>query len=236
MSRMNAGRRVTAGADEALISVETYAEQRDPASVRSSHITAVQHRIPVEARFTRNGHRGGVLWLTGLSGAGKSTLAMALEQRLFAKGYNVYVLDGDNVRHGLNADLGFSPDDRAENIRRIGEVAALFADAGLIVITAFISPYQSDRARARQAGPRTFHEVYVKADLATCERRDPKGLYRKARKGEIEEFTGVSAPYEEPPSPELVIDTTAGTVEECLDNLVRYVDSKFALNPSGVSE
>jgi bifunctional enzyme CysN/CysC len=216
-----------------LVRMEGYPDQRGQLTIRSSNLTAVEHRVPAEARSGRNGHRGGVLWLTGLSGAGKSTLAMALEQCLFAKGYNVYVLDGDNVRHGLNADLGFSPEDRAENIRRVGEVAALFADAGLVVVTAFISPYQSDRDRARQAGPETFHEVYVKADLATCERRDPKGLYRRARSGEIEEFTGVSAPYQEPASPELVVDTTEQSVEQCLDSLVRYVEAKFALNRTG---
>src|SRR5262249_18169897 len=160
--------------------------------------------------------KGGVLWFTGLSGAGKSTLAMEIEQRLFQKGYHVYVLDGDNVRRGLNANLGFSPEDRAENIRRVGEVAALFADSGLICLTAFIAPYRADRERARAAAPDAFHEVYIKAGLDACEKRDPKGLYKKARKGEIAEFTGISAPYEPPVSPELVIDTEAASVEECV--------------------
>jgi len=137
------------------------------------------------------------------------------------------VLDGDNVRHGLNANLGFSPEDRAENIRRVGEVAALFERAGLIAITSFISPYRSDRDRARAAAGDGFHEIYVKADLATCETRDPKGLYRKARAGEIKEFTGISAPYEAPENPELVIDTAATPLEECLAELAGYVEAKF---------
>ena len=138
-------------------------------------------------RENRNRHRSGVLWLTGLSGAGKSTLAFGLGERLFKRGYQVYVLDGDNVRAGLNSDLGFSHADRVENIRRVGEMAALFEDAGMICISAFISPYRYDRETARRAA-RRFHEVYVKADLATCERRDPKGLYRRARAGEIQEL------------------------------------------------
>jgi bifunctional enzyme CysN/CysC len=170
-----------------------------------------------------------VLWLTGLSGAGKSTLAVGLERRLFEKGYQAFVLDGDNVRHGLNANLGFSPEDRAENIRRVGEVAALFGRAGMIAITAFISPYRSDRRRAREAGGDRFHEIHVMADLATCEERDPKGLYKKARAGEIAEFTGVSAPYEPPEEAELVVDTSTCAVEQCLDQLVAYVEQHFAL-------
>ncbi len=146
----------------------------------------------------RNGHAGAVIWLTGLSASGKSTLAMAVERRLFARGCFVYVLDGDNVRAGINKDLGFSAEDRAENIRRVAEVAALFADAGAIVVTAFISPFRKDRDAARAAAGSAFHEIYVSADLATCEARDPKGLYRRARSGEVKEFTGVTAPYEPP--------------------------------------
>jgi bifunctional enzyme CysN/CysC len=160
---------------------------------------------------------------------------MEVEQRLFKRGYHVYVLDGDNVRHGLNANLGFSPDDRAENIRRVGETAALFADAGFICITAFISPYQADRDRARAAAHGVFHEIYVKADLATCERRDPKGLYRKARAGEIEEFTGVSAPYEAPSAPELVVDTAHHDVVDCVSEVVAYVERAFALSRAAAS-
>ena len=137
------------------------------------------------------------------------------------------MLDGDNVRHGLNANLGFSPEDRAENIRRVGEVAALFADAGLIVITAFISPYRADRHRARSAAGDHFHEIYIRADLATCEKRDPKGLYKKARRGEITDFTGVSAPYEEPDSPELVVDTMDVSIDGSVRTIVDYVERIF---------
>lgn len=210
-----------------IISMEGYADQRDLITARSTNITRVEHGIDEAARAFRNGHKGGVLWFTGLSGAGKSTLAVALEKKLFEKGYNVYVLDGDNVRHGLNANLSFSPEDRAENIRRVGEVAALFGRAGMIAITSFISPYRSDRDRAREAGGGNFHEIHVKADVATCEARDPKGLYKKARAGEIKDFTGISAPYEEPDNPELVIDTAAVQLDECVERLVNYVETKF---------
>lgn len=210
-----------------IISMEGYADQRGLITTRGTNITRVEAGITEQARAFRNGHKGGVLWFTGLSGAGKSTLAMALERRLFDKGYNVYVLDGDNVRHGLNANLSFSPEDRAENIRRVGEVAALFQRAGVLTITSFISPYRSDRDRAREAAGAGFHEIYVKADLATCESRDPKGLYAKARAGEIKDFTGISAPYEAPENPQLVIDTASTQLEECLAELVSYVEAKF---------
>ena len=161
-----------------IISMDGYPDQRDLVTRRATNITTVGHGVPSEARAQRNGHRGGILWFTGLSGAGKSTLALALEARLFAKGYHVYVLDGDNIRDGLNANLGFSPEDRAENIRRVGEVAKLFADAGFLVVSSFISPYRSDRERARRAAPDAFHEIYIHASLEVCEERDPKGLYR----------------------------------------------------------
>ncbi|MAM93639.1 adenylyl-sulfate kinase [Parvibaculum sp.] len=210
-----------------IISMEGYADQRELITSRSTNITRVEHGVTTEQRTFRNGHKGGVLWFTGLSGAGKSTVAVALEQKLFEKGYNVYVLDGDNVRHGLNANLSFSPEDRAENIRRVGEVAALFARAGVIVITSFISPYRSDRDRAREASGKDFHEIYVNADVATCEARDPKGLYKKARAGEIKDFTGISAPYEAPEAPEMVIDTSSMPVDESVAMLVNYVETKF---------
>lgn len=196
-------------------------------TVKSSNLTSVEHRVNPDHRTRRNGHRGGVLWFTGLSGAGKSTLAMEVEQRLFKKGYHVYVLDGDNVRLGLNANLGFSPEDRAENIRRVGEVAALFADSGIICITAFISPYRSDRDRARAAAKGAFHEIYIEADLETCEKRDPKGLYRKARRGEIDDFTGISAPYELPEAPELLVSTGQESVEACVQNIIDYIVDQF---------
>ncbi|MGF1454051.1 MAG: adenylyl-sulfate kinase [Alphaproteobacteria bacterium] len=213
-----------------IISMEGYADQRQLITQRSTNITKVDYRVTPERRAERLGHKGGVIWLTGLSGAGKSTLAVELEQRLFDKGYHAFVLDGDNVRYGLNANLGFSPEDRAENIRRVGEVAALFATAGTVVITAFISPYRSDRDRAREASEDgTFHEVYVKADVSTCETRDPKGLYKRARTGEIKEFTGVSAPYEAPDQPDLVVDTETCSVEKCVEQLVAYVDTNFKI-------
>ena len=198
---------------------------------KSTDLTAVAHHIDRDQRQQRFGHAGAVLWLTGLSASGKSTLAMGLEERLLNRGYACYTLDGDNVRHGLNANLGFSPEDRAENIRRVGEVAALFADAGLICITAFISPYQQDRANARAAARRThFHEIHVAADLATCEHRDPKGLYRKARAGDLRDFTGIDAPYEPPSNPELRIDTGLEGVEVSLQRLVDYVAQALPLH------
>jgi bifunctional enzyme CysN/CysC len=207
-----------------LIDMKGYPDQRESMTVRGSNLSRVAHGVTAAARTMRNGHKGAVLWFTGLSGAGKSTLAMEVERRLFQKGYLVYVLDGDNVRYGLNANLGFSPEDRAENIRRVGEVAALFADAGMIAITAFISPYRADRQRARNAGKDNFHEIFIKADVATCERRDPKGLYKKARRGEIAEFTGVSAPYEEPEVAELIIDTANQSIEDSVSAVVDYVE------------
>jgi bifunctional enzyme CysN/CysC len=212
------------------ISMRDYPDQRKLVTVKSTNITAVAHRISNTQRVTRNGHKGGVLWFTGLSGAGKSTIAMAVEQELFRRGYQTYVLDGDNVRRGLNSNLSFSPEDRAENIRRVGEVAALFADSGQIVVTAFISPYRSDRRRARAAAGDGFHEIYIKASLETCEKRDPKGLYRRARSGEIAEFTGVTAPYETPESPELVIDTDRFTVEESVAAVLDYIERNFRKN------
>lgn len=198
-------------------------------TVKSTNITTVAHRVTKEARWRANGHKGGVLWFTGLSGSGKTTLAFELERGLHEKGRLVYVLDGDNVRQGLSADLGFSPGERAENIRRIGEVAALFADAGYIVITAFISPYRRDRLRARRAAVDPFHLVHLSASLEVCEKRDPRGLYKKARRGEIADFTGVSAPYEAPEHPDLLIDTARLSVDESLALLTDYVDRCFAL-------
>jgi len=195
--------------------------------VKSTNLHAVEHGVPIEGRWHKNGHRGGVIWLTGLSGSGKSTLAMELENVLHDQGYQVYVLDGDNVRGGLNSDLGFSPEDRGENIRRIGEVAALFADAGVIVITAFISPYVADRELAQSAGKDQFHEIYIEADLDTCEQRDPKGLYKKARRGEIPEFTGISAPYEAPENAALTVNTSTLSIQQGVDVMVDYIEANF---------
>jgi bifunctional enzyme CysN/CysC len=214
-----------------LISLDGFADQRVAVTNKDEHLTPVAHKVERQARAQRYGHKGGVLWLTGLSGSGKSTLAMAIEQHLFRQGYAVYVLDGDNIRSGLSANLGFSSDDRIENVRRVGEVAALFADAGFLCITAFISPYRADRVKARAATPPgNFHEVYIAADLATCEARDPKGLYRKARAGEIAEFTGVSAPYEPPETPALWVDTGKNSVDACVAQILAYVAQQFALD------
>jgi bifunctional enzyme CysN/CysC len=207
-----------------------FADQRREFAKGPLNLTEVTHYVTHEKREQRYNHKSGVLWFTGLSGAGKSTLAMMVEHLLFLKGWQVYVLDGDNIRSGLNANLGFSPEDRTENIRRIGEVAALFADAGFICITAFISPYKTDRNNARKmVSPGAFHEVYIKADVENCEFRDPKGLYKKARKGEISQFTGISAPYEVPLSPELVIDTVNVNINECINQIIEYVKHHFSL-------
>ncbi len=191
------------------------------------NIRYTDHHVALAERWKRNGHSSGILWFTGLSGSGKTTLALNLERRLFASGWHVCVLDGDNVRHGLSSDLGFSPKDREENIRRIGEVAKLFAQTGTMVITAFISPYRADRDRVRAIAGGMFHEVFIDASLEECERRDPKGLYVKARRGLIPDFTGVSAPYESPLKPELHVPTQDQAVESCLSLLQSYVNQAF---------
>jgi adenylylsulfate kinase len=193
---------------------------------KSKNIVWHQTTVSRAEREAISGHRGCTVWLTGLSGSGKSTIANLLEKALWERGVRSFVLDGDNIRHGLNKDLGFSPKDRTENIRRIGEVAALFTDAGIVNVTAFISPYRADREIARKAMPEgCFVEVYVKCQLDECEKRDPKGLYKKARAGEIPEFTGISAPYEEPEKAELEIDTTGQTAEESLAGILSYLES-----------
>jgi len=203
------------------------------ADQRATNITWHPHQVTREEREQVLGQKGVTVWLTGLSGSGKSTIAVAAEAALVARGRIAYVLDGDNIRHGLNKDLGFSPEDRTENIRRIGEVAKLFTDAGLIVFTSFISPYRADRdlvrslhaaGRDRELG--RFIEIYVAASVETCESRDVKGLYKKARAGEIKEFTGISAPYEAPLSPELTIDTNGEPVEMSVDRLVTFLAAK----------
>ena len=199
----------------------------------SRNLTAVPQTVTREERVQAVGHRGGVFWLTGLSGSGKSTLAMALQRRLFERGQQVYVLDGDNIRQGLNRDLGFSPAERSENIRRIAEVARLFADAGMLVITAFISPYREDRSNARDIIGDGFREIYIRADLEICERRDPKGLYARARAGEIKDFTGISAPYEEPLSPDLTVDTGSLSVDAAVVALVEDIDRAFMVRQAG---
>jgi adenylylsulfate kinase len=174
-----------------------------------------------------NNHRGFTIWFTGLSAAGKSTLAVATEETLYERGYHTYILDGDNVRHGLNNNLGFSPEDREENIRRLGEVAKLFRDCGIINMTAFISPYRKDRQDARKLGSNDeFIEVFVDCPVEICEQRDPKGAYKKAREGIIKEFTGISAPYEVPENPEIHLNTDKMSVEECVHVIMKYLTKK----------
>jgi len=195
----------------------------DRTVAKSKNIFWVEGKITAEARAARTGHRGAVVWFTGLSGAGKSTIAQALERELFARGMQTYVLDGDNIRHGLNSNLGFSPEDRVENIRRVSEVAKLMADSGVVAITAFISPYRMDRRRAREIaleGNAEFVEVFVDAPLEVCEARDPKSLYKKARAGEIREFTGIDAPYEPPDDAEIIVHTDRQTVNESVATIL----------------
>lgn len=205
-------------------------ERCETAIPRSANTVWQHSAITRVQREFRNGHQGAVIWLTGLSGAGKSTLALGLEARLFQLGCNVYVCDGDNIRHGLCGDLGFSREDRAENIRRVSEVAKLLLDAGLIVITAFISPDRAERERARQRiPPGKFIEVYCRCPLGVCEHRDVKGLYRRARAGEIPEFTGISAPYEVPDHPEIIVDTHRSSIAACVDQVMEYLMNKVLI-------
>lgn len=197
------------------------------ASPKATNIVWHQASVDRNARAEQRGHRSAILWFTGLSGAGKSTLANAVNQALFERGLATYVLDGDNVRHGLCRDLGFSDADREENIRRIGEVAKLFLDSGVIVLTAFVSPFRADRDKARAlVGEGDFLEIFCSADLSVCEERDTKGLYAKARAGEIKEFTGISSPYEAPEHPELSVDTGSGELASCVKEVVDALVSR----------
>jgi len=180
--------------------------------------------VKVEERWISNGYKSCLLWFTGLSGSGKSTIAHALDKRLHMLKVHSYVLDGDNIRHGLNNDLGLNPEDRQENIRRIGEVSKLFIDAGLIVLAAFIAPYKDDRKRVRSLLKKgQLIEVYVKCSVDECEKRDPKGLYKKARSGEIKGFTGITAPYEEPENPEIVLETDSVSLDSCIEILMKHL-------------
>lgn len=187
-----------------------------PSNIVWHHATVTRVR-----REAQNGHRGAIIWFTGLSGAGKSTLAHAVEEALHQRGCRTFVLDGDNVRHGLCGDLGFSPEARVENIRRVGEMAKLFMEAGIIVLTAFISPYRSDRERVRaMVKPSDFIEIYCDSPIEVCETRDVKGLYKKARAGQIADFTGISSPYESPQAPELVVNTGTVELEICVQQVI----------------
>ncbi|NWF39510.1 adenylyl-sulfate kinase [Mariprofundus sp. NF] len=188
---------------------------------RSSNVVWHQAAVTREKREIANGHKSAVLWFTGLSGSGKSTLAHAVEERLYEMGVKTFVIDGDNVRHGLCGDLSFSDADRVENIRRVGEVAKLFVESGMVVLTAFISPFRADRAKVRSLlVDGDFIEVYCKTPIEVCESRDVKGLYAKARAGEIPAFTGISSPYEEPESPEVVAETGSLSLDACVDHVI----------------
>ncbi|MCA1780550.1 MAG: adenylyl-sulfate kinase, partial [Xanthomonadaceae bacterium] len=202
----------------------------DQLTDKSSNVVWHAQTINKRARAQQKAQKPAVLWFTGLSGAGKSTVANALEKALFQRGHHSYLLDGDNVRHGLNRDLGFSDEERVENIRRIGEVARLMADAGLVVLSAFISPFRADRALVRELmEDGEFIEIHVDAPLATCESRDPKGLYAKARAGVIRNFTGIDSPYEAPEEPEIVVDTEKMSVDECVSELLAYLKRRGIL-------
>jgi adenylylsulfate kinase len=199
---------------------------------RATNLVWHHSTVTRAARAHQHGHRSAILWFTGLSGAGKSTLANAVNSALFEQGLSCYVLDGDNIRHGLCSDLGFSDEDRVENIRRIGEVAKLFLDAGVVVLTAFVSPFRADRARARAlVEPGDFHEIFCDADLAVCEQRDTKGLYARARAGEIPHFTGISSPYEEPENAELRIETGGQSLDDSVAQVLTYLEERQIIPP-----
>ena len=200
---------------------------------KSSDVVWHQASVTHEDRFSLNGHKPAVLWFTGLSGSGKSTVANAVDKMLHDIGCRTYVLDGDNVRHGLNGDLGFSDNDRIENIRRIGEVAKLFVDAGLLVSSAFISPFLADRKLVRELlGEGQFIEVFIDTPIEICEQRDPKGLYKKARAGEIKNFTGIDSAYEQPLNPEIHIQAGEKSVEECASQVVQFLQANGYINSS----
>jgi bifunctional enzyme CysN/CysC len=200
----------------------------DAQTAKKHNLSTEVHSVSIAERHAQNGHAGGVMWFTGLSGSGKSTLSMGLQRALFDLGWNVFVLDGDNVRQGLNKDLGFSAADRSENIRRIAEVAHLFAQSGTVVLTAFISPLQADRDQARAIIGDAFQEIHVDTPLSICEQRDVKGLYKKARAGDIPNFTGISAPYEAPEAPELRVQTADKSLPDAVAELVAFARRTFA--------
>ncbi|HSB31256.1 MAG TPA: adenylyl-sulfate kinase [Candidatus Sulfobium mesophilum] len=193
----------------------------------ATNVTWHHPTITKEVRWRMNQHKSVLIWFTGLSASGKSTIAHALESQLFQRRIRSYVLDGDNIRHGMNKNLGFSPEDRHENLRRIGELSKLFVDAGIVTITAFISPYRADRQMVRElVGSEEFIEVYLKCSADVCETRDPKGLYQKAKMGEIQNFTGVSSPYEVPENPELLLETDILSIDESVAKILAYLDAR----------
>ncbi|AMM93291.1 MULTISPECIES: adenylyl-sulfate kinase [Bacillaceae] len=197
---------------------------------KSTNVTWHETSLTKELRRKQNGHESTVLWFTGLSGSGKSTIANAVAKELYNRNIRSYVLDGDNIRHGLNKDLGFSEEDRTENIRRIGEVSKLFVDSGQFVLTAFISPFRADRQIVRDLLEEgEFIEVYIKCPIEECEVRDPKGLYDKARKGIIKDFTGIDSPYEEPEQPEIILESDQYSIEECVEQVIGYLTAKKAI-------
>jgi adenylylsulfate kinase len=198
---------------------------------RATNITWHEHQITSERLEQRYGHKGATLWFTGLSASGKSTIANAVGHALFERGIHTFVLDGDNVRHGLNKDLGFSPDDRVENIRRIGEAAKLFTAAGIVNLCAFISPYETDRRIARDLQPDTFYVIHCHAEVEVCAERDPKGVYKKALAGEIKGFTGVDSPYEEPLNPDLRLDTAEMSIDRCVEAVIAMCIERGILPP-----
>jgi adenylyl-sulfate kinase len=199
---------------------------------KATNITWHKQKITAERLEQRYGHKGATLWFTGLSASGKSTIANAAANALFERGIHTFVLDGDNVRHGLNKDLGFSPDDRVENIRRIGEAAKLFTAAGIVNLCAFISPYEADRHIASDLQPETFYLVHCHADVEVCEERDPKGVYKKVRAGKIKGFTGIDAPYEEPQNPDLRLDTASMSIDECVEAVIAMCVERGVLPPT----
>jgi len=200
------------------------------AEQKATNVTWHEHKVSKAERAKQKGHKGAVLWFTGLSACGKSTIANTVDHILHSQGKHTFVLDGDNIRMGLNKNLGFSAEDRAENIRRIGEVAKLFTESGTIALTAFISPYKADRDAVRALlGPGEFVEIYVHASIETCEKRDPKGLYKKARAGEIKNFTGISDPYETPEKPELILDSDKKGIDDLAYEVVSYLEKQGIL-------
>ena len=211
-----------------IINSKNYPDQREKNEYIKKNIVPVNFSVNEIDRSIKFNHRPGIIWLTGLSGSGKSTIAKNVEKKLFKKNYNIFSLDGDNLRIGLNKNLAFSPEDRTENIRRTAEVAKLFTQAGFIVLVSLISPYRSERKRARDIRPELFREIYIKASVEVCLKRDVKGLYAKALKGEIKDFTGISSPYEEPEKPSLIINTSKEEVEESVRKLENFIEKEFS--------